>query len=154
MKPDKKIVIPILILLTILLAYLLFLKRPSAVKVTVSEVVQGDLTSVVSAPGIVRPLTEVQISSSISGIVQQLAVKEGQEVGKGDLLMQIEPSEFRAQVRRAQAGLEVAGQTLSRPVSVGTGKTTIQVKIDFRTGIRNSKNRISFEPGQVKRVQG
>jgi HlyD family secretion protein len=114
MKPDKKIVIPILILLTILLAYLLFLKRPSAVKVTVSEVVQGDLTSVVSAPGIVRPLTEVQISSSISGIVQQLAVKEGQEVGKGDLLMQIEPSEFRAQVRRAQAGLEVARANLEQ----------------------------------------
>lgn len=114
MKYDKKIVISILILLTILLAFLLFLRRPSAVKVTVSEVVQGDLTSTVSAPGIVRPLTEVQISSSINGIVQQLMVKEGQEVKKGDLLLQIDPSEYRAQVRRAQAGLEVAQANLQQ----------------------------------------
>jgi len=114
MKYDKKTVIPILILLTILLAFLLFLRSPSAVKVTVSEVVQGDLTSTVSAPGIVRPLTEVQISSSINGIVQQLMVKEGQEVKKGDLLLQIDPSEYRAQVRRAQAGLEVAQANLEQ----------------------------------------
>lgn len=80
MKPDRKIVLPIFILLAIILAYLLFLRKPSAVKVTVTEVVRGDLTSTVSAPGIVRPLTEVQISSSINGIVQQLMVKEGQEV--------------------------------------------------------------------------
>jgi HlyD family secretion protein len=112
MKPNKKEVIPILILLTILLVYLLFLRNSTAVKVTVSEVTLGDLTSTVSAPGIVRPLTEVQISSSINGIVQQLMVKEGQEVKKGDLLLQIDPSEFRSQVRRAQAGLEVAQANL------------------------------------------
>ena len=114
MKPDRKIVLPIFILLAIILAYLLFLRKPSAVKVTVTEVVRGDLTSTVSAPGIVRPLTEVQISSSINGIVQQLMVKEGQEVKKGDLLLQIDPSEFRAQVRRAQAGLEVAQANLEQ----------------------------------------
>lgn len=114
MKPDKKIVIPILILFIALLVYLLFLRRPSTVKVTVSEVFQGDLTSTVSAPGIIRPLTEVQISSSINGIVQQLLVKEGQQVKKGDLLLQIDPSEFRAQVRRAQAGLEVAQANLEQ----------------------------------------
>lgn len=115
MKPDKKKAIPVLIFLTILLlVYLLFLRAPSAVKVTVSEVVQGDLTSTVSAPGIIRPLTEVQISSSINGVVQQLMVKEGQEVKKGELLLQIDPSEFRAQVRRAQAGLEVAQANLEQ----------------------------------------
>jgi len=114
MKPNKKAVIPILILLTILLVYLLFMRNSTAVKVTVTEVTLGDLTSTVSAPGIVRPLTEVQISSSINGIVQQLMVKEGQEVKKGDLLLQIDPSEFRSQVRRAQAGLEVAQANLQQ----------------------------------------
>lgn len=114
MKPDKKTVIPILILLIILLVYLFFLRNSTAVKVTVSEVTLGDLTSTVSAPGIVRPLTEVQISSSINGIVQKLMVKEGQEVKKGDLLLQIDPSEFRSQVRRAQAGLEVAQANLQQ----------------------------------------
>ncbi len=114
MKYNKKTVISILILLTLLLTFQLLLRRPNPVKVTVSDVVRGDLTSTVTAPGIVRPLTEVQISSSINGIVQQIMVKEGQEVKKGELLLQIDPSEFRAQVRRAQAGLEVAQANLEQ----------------------------------------
>ncbi len=117
MKLNKRILILILLTFAVITAYLLFRRAASAVKVSISEVVQGDLTSTISAPGTVRPLTEVQISSSISGIVQQLLVKEGQDVKKGEILLQIDPAEFRAQVRRAQAGLDVAKANLEQASS-------------------------------------
>lgn len=114
MKLNKRILILILLILAVITAFLLFQRAASAIKVSTFKVVQGDLTSTISAPGIVRPLTEVQISSSISGIVQQLLVKEGQDVKKGEILLQIDPAEFRAQVRRAQAGLDVAQANLEQ----------------------------------------
>lgn len=114
MKQYKMILIIMIAVIVIISVYLIFLRSSSAVKVIISNVVQGNLTSTISAPGIIRPLTEVQISSSITGTVQQVLVKEGQEVDSGDLLLQIDPTEFRAQVRRAQAGLEVAKANLEQ----------------------------------------
>lgn len=105
---NKKAILIISLLASALVIYLFFVRNPPGVEVEVSEVVQGNLTSSISAPGVVQPLTEVQISSSVAGTVQKLPVKEGQKVKKGDLLLQIDPTEFRAQVRRALAGLEVA----------------------------------------------
>lgn len=105
---NKKAILIISLLASALVIYLFFVRNPPGVEVEVSEVVQGNLTASISAPGVVQPLTEVQISSSVAGTVQKLPVKEGQKVKKGDLLLQIDPTEFRAQVRRALAGLEVA----------------------------------------------
>lgn len=111
---NKRIIIISGIAIISVIILIFFLRRPSGVKVEIAEVTRGDITSTISAPGIIHPLTEVQISSSVMGAVLQLPVKEGQEVKKGELLLQIDPTEFRAQVRRAQAGLEVAKANLEQ----------------------------------------
>lgn len=86
------------------------LTRSSAktTKVTTAKVKQGKLVSLVTASGKVKPKTEVKISANVSGEIVGLPVVEGQRVSKGDLLVQIEPKQYEAQVRQTQAGYEAA----------------------------------------------
>ncbi|TIX48782.1 MAG: biotin/lipoyl-binding protein, partial [Mesorhizobium sp.] len=46
----------------------------------------ADLTVQVSATGTLQPLTQVDISSELSGVVRSVAVEENQQVKKGDVL--------------------------------------------------------------------
>src|ERR1044071_7833033 len=67
-----------------------------AVEVRVEPVQRRDLVSSVTASGQVRPQTKVDVASDVSGKITKLAVKEGQMVKKGDLLVQIDPAQAQA----------------------------------------------------------
>lgn len=83
-----------------------------AVKVQVGKVTMGDITSMVRAPGKIRPEKEVQISSSVPGQIVQLAVREGDRVQQGQLLLQLDKTEYLAQVKQRRAMLESARASL------------------------------------------
>ncbi len=77
-------------------------------EVRTEVVARRDLTSAVTASGTINPKRKVDISADISGRVIQLAVEEGQWVNRGDLLLRIDPTQYEAQVRRAQASVAQA----------------------------------------------
>ena len=78
------------------------------VEVRMEAVEARDLVASVTASGQVRPQTKVDISSDITGKITQLAVREGQMVAKGQLLVQIDPEQARAAVDRVTASLASA----------------------------------------------
>lgn len=102
-----------LILVSIVLIFFIFRNRGGR-RVELAEVVRGDITSVISAPGVVRPLTQVQISSSVVGRIDSLPVKEGERVDKGQLLILLDQTEYQAQVRRARANLDLTEASLAQ----------------------------------------
>jgi HlyD family secretion protein len=53
----------------------------------------------------VRPRTKVDVSADITGKIIRLAVKEGDQVTKGQFLLQIDPQQFEAALQRSLAGL-------------------------------------------------
>ena len=69
---------------------------------------KADLTVQVSATGILQPLTQVDISSELSGIVRTVEVNENQQVQKGDVLATLDTSRLEAQVERARASAKAA----------------------------------------------
>jgi HlyD family secretion protein len=83
-------------------------RGPKAVEVRIEPVVRRDLVASVTASGQVEPHTKVDMSADISGRIITLAVKEGQTVDKGQLLLQIDPSSYQAAVERSRAALEAA----------------------------------------------
>jgi HlyD family secretion protein len=83
-------------------------RGPRAVEVRIETVQKRDLVASVTASGQVRPRTQVNVASDISGRIIKLAVKEGQRVRKGDLLLQIDPEQYEAAVQRAEAALSAA----------------------------------------------
>jgi HlyD family secretion protein len=80
-------------------------KSERGVQVRTEKVERRDLVSVVTASGKIQPKKKVDISADISGRVIQVAVEEGQWVNKGDLLVRIDPTQFEASLRRAQAAV-------------------------------------------------
>lgn len=69
--------------------------------------------------GSLRPLSQTVVKSKVAGEIKTLLVREGNEVKAGQLLAQIDPTEYEwrvkereAQLRTAQAQLEQARRTL------------------------------------------
>ena len=72
-----------------------------------------DVTSRVKAPGKIEPKTQVKISADVPGKVIQLAVEEGDKVRRGQLLLQLDDTQYRATWNQARAALSSARARLT-----------------------------------------
>lgn len=87
---------------------------PRSVAVSVEEVESQTLTRLLQVRGQVRPVREVNVVPKISGIVCRLGADVGQRVAAGDVLLELEGDELRAQVRQAEAALTAARAGLEK----------------------------------------
>src|SRR5262245_2997366 len=78
------------------------------IPVQLARVRAEDITSKVRAPGKIEPKTQVKISADIMGKVTHLAVKEGDRVKKGQLLLQIDAVQRGADQVQARTALASA----------------------------------------------
>ena len=74
-------------------------------RVDTAKAERRDLTSVVRASGTIQPKKKVNVSANAMGTVTSLAVVEGQHVIQGDLLLEIDPTEYRAVVQALEASV-------------------------------------------------
>ena len=81
-------------------------KKATTVKIEAVEA--RDLVASVTASGQVRPRVKVDVSADITGRIIKLAVKEGDLVTKGQLLLQIDPQQYEAALQRSLAALSSA----------------------------------------------
>ena len=79
--------------------------RNKATEVRIEQVERRDLVASVTASGQVQPQTKVDLASDITGRIVRLAVKEGDLVTKGQFLLEIDPSQYRAAAERAAAAV-------------------------------------------------
>ena len=79
--------------------------RNKATEVRIEQVEKRDLVASVTASGQVQPHNKVDVASDITGRITRLAVKEGDQVTKGQFLLEIDPSQYRAAAERAQAAV-------------------------------------------------
>ncbi len=82
--------------------------RPAPVEV--AEAGPGDLLVENRFLGEVRALSSAELSVGASGEVRTVSVREGDRVHRGQVLLEIDPSLARAQVRRAEATHTLAGE--------------------------------------------
>ncbi|PCH98143.1 MAG: efflux transporter periplasmic adaptor subunit [Bacteroidetes bacterium] len=71
------------------------------------------IVETVSANGKIQPEVEVKISPDVSGEIIELAVKEGDEVKVGDLLLKINPDIYVSSVDRMDAALNTSKANLA-----------------------------------------
>src|SRR5437016_14601855 len=86
-----------------------------AQKYQTAAVVRGDLTQLVTATGQLNPVTNVQVGCQISGTIAKLYADWNSPVTNGQLVAQIYPSTYQANLHQtegdlanAQAALELA----------------------------------------------
>ena len=77
-----------------------------AMEVELAKVELVDITETVSSSGKIKPEVEVKIAPEVSGEIINLPIKEGQEVAKGQLLVEINPDIYESSVNRTHASLQ------------------------------------------------
>jgi membrane fusion protein, multidrug efflux system len=75
------------------------------VPVTTATAKLGDLGVYLNAIGTVTPVYQDTITAQVTGVIQQVHYREGQYVKKGDPLVDIDPSQYAAQVVAAEGAL-------------------------------------------------
>lgn len=112
----------------------------------------GDVIESIEATGTVQPLVQVQVGSQASGRILRLHADFNSRVRQGDLLAELDPTPFRAQVaqaqaalqsalaqvRRAQVELEVQERNFRRAQELRARNLNAQADVDAAQGARDS----------------
>ena len=79
--------------------------RNARVPVTVAAAVEGAVPFALSSTGTVEAIRTAAVGSQVGGTVQGVAFREGDDVGAGQLLIQLDPRPFQAALDQALAAL-------------------------------------------------
>lgn len=114
----KKYILPLIIVVIIILAVMkscgVFGSNEKIDQVETQQATTATIVQIVTASGKIKPSTEVKIAPEVSGEITQLTVKEGDEVKKGQLLVQIKQDIYISAVNRAQAAVQQAIASLEQ----------------------------------------
>lgn len=80
-------------------------KGGGGVDVLAENVSRGTVVSRVSAAGRIYPVIEVKINSQVSARIERLAVREGQHVERGEILVVLDRTLYQARLEGAEASL-------------------------------------------------
>ncbi|HKR32047.1 MAG TPA: efflux RND transporter periplasmic adaptor subunit [Terriglobales bacterium] len=105
--------------------------RSGTVPVRYDRVTRQDLVTSISTNGKVEPIQDFDPHSPIPTTVKKIYVREGQQVKAGEMLMQLEDSDVRAQVARAQAQLKGAEADQHAIQSGGTQEEVLTTRSDL-----------------------
>lgn len=103
---------------------------PPPVAVAVAPVERGDIARSVSVSGVVEPLRTVSVSSQTSGTLVEVTVEAGDRVREGQLLARIDARETEAQLRAAEASLELARTAADRAERLRERQVITQAELD------------------------
>ena len=81
---------------------------PPPPAVTVAPVLERDVAEWDEFSGRLQAVDQVEIRPRVSGYIRRLTFQEGREVRKGEVLFEIDPRPYQADLDRAQAQLEQA----------------------------------------------
>ncbi len=105
-----------------------------------THVVEKDtLNSTILASGNLKFSKEIQIRSEVIGIVTQLHVNEGDVVSKNQLLMELDPASFIAEVEKASASVAIQEIEIKRLLELlkEARRRAAQHKILLEKGLSN-----------------
>lgn len=80
--------------------------RSVRVPVKVARAEEQSMPYALSAVGTVEALRTAAVGSQVGGVITRIAFREGDQVGRGQVLIQIDPRPFRAALEQAKATLQ------------------------------------------------
>ena len=147
-------------------------KRKPAVLVSLAPVGLGDLDETFPITGEVKPLASAAIRSQVSGVVQRVYFREGQQVQAGQALIGIDPSpwqaalnqaianrnkaiakerEAKAEVQRSRSEARLARQRANRYGSLGNqGAVSVDLAEQFRSQALSLEATVNSRESEVE----
>jgi multidrug efflux system membrane fusion protein len=80
-------------------------QRQPRVAVTVARVERRPMPVQIVTSGTIEPVQTANVGSQVGGVVQRIAIEEGQDVSAGQLLIELDPRPFRAALEQARGAL-------------------------------------------------
>src|SRR5215469_5455719 len=111
-------------------------------KYTTATVRRGDLTSAVQATGTINALTTVSVGSYVSGTVQYIFADFNTRVKGGQVLAQLDPAIYEAQVLQARGNLQNATDNLATLAA--------NVQVD-QASLAKAQANVKYEEATAKR---
>ncbi len=109
---NKKIIVAATIV--VIGAGIFFFHNNNKVQYQTKDLERCTITQVVEASGTINPVNIVSVGSTVSGLMKAIYVDYNTEVKKGQLLAQIDPATFQAQVDQQRAQINNAQANLAR----------------------------------------
>lgn len=108
-------------------AFFLFQRGNNTPQYKTEKMSKGDIRQSVTATGTLSAVVSVLVGTQVSGTIQKLYVDYNTVVKKGQLLAQIDPSLFEAQVAQARANLEASRANVEKAITaVADSKRTYE----------------------------
>ena len=104
----KRVLITIIILIPIIVAGFYFLRKDKTFEIEweTKEVEKGDINIEITATGTLEAVTEVEVGTQVSGIINELYVDFNSRVSKGQVIAVLDTTTLAAQVFDSKANLE------------------------------------------------
>jgi membrane fusion protein (multidrug efflux system) len=103
---------------------------PPPTTVTSVDVKQADWQPMLSAVGSISPVQGAMISAELAGTVAEINFQSGSLVKKGEVLLKLDASAEEAQMRSAEADLELAKNDLDRARGLSESKVISAAEFD------------------------
>ncbi len=107
----KKIIIAAtagVLLLIIVVASILATRKDTPEVTVVKLETRPELRSTVTSSGEIRPIQFMNLTSEVQGRIEEIYVKEGQKVNKGDILVRLDPNQFESSTDASLAAFQTA----------------------------------------------
>ena len=114
LKIKKRYIFIALIIIAALIAGVMSAAQSKKIRYKTEKIDHCTITEFVEASGTINPVNTVSVGSTVSGLIKEIYVDFNSEVKKGQLLAQIDPANFEAQVQQNQAQINNAVANLSK----------------------------------------
>lgn len=111
----KRILIGIAIVIVLgIVVFIAFKKKEDGLKFRTEKISRGDVVETVTASGNANAVTTVLVGTQVSGTIKTIYADFNSPVKRGQLIAQIDPATFEAQVEQARANLLSAKANLEK----------------------------------------
>lgn len=114
----KNIIIAVILVIVLTVIIFSIISTANKPKYKTVEVEKRTIVQTVDASGTINPVKTVSIGTQVSGIISAIYVDFNSKVKKGQLLAQIDPALFQAQVNKSAGDLAAARANYQKTISV------------------------------------
>lgn len=111
--------------------------KSSAIKYKTEEVKQGDLSTIVTATGTLKPTEQVDVGVEVSGTIKTVEVDYNSRVKTGQILARLDTAKLEAQATQYRAALESAK---AKALQTGATITETLAKLEQLKKVRELSN--------------
>ena len=117
--------------------------KPSAQTVTATKVSSSDWQPALAAVGSVAPVRGVDVTTEIAGLVREIHFKSGQDVKKGEVLVELNADSDKAQLAALEAAADLSATVLKRDKAQFDAQAIAQAQVDADAADLKSKRALA-----------